>query len=500
MSVTACVGDDAVLARRLRAELPTCRWFAAKARTIRRVSVVDRASLPGGTPTQQLLWCRVSYRTGRTELYLLGLDTAVGERATLASAEAIRHPVFARALLRLALSGGRVRTRAGALLSAYPVGGRAARTAGEGSLPPPQGAGSEQSNTSIRFGRRYMLKLVRRLEAGANPEVEIGRHLARGRGFAHAPRLLAVLEYAPARGLAMTIGVVHRFVPARGDAWTAFLGRLASWKRGSGVPQVPMPSQGWLEASRHPLPAAVREALAPFAGWAELLGRRTGSLHAALALSAADVAFQPERLTAAWQAAFSRALNRQVGTTLRLLRKSRARLPAETRSAADRLLTLAPRLSAACRTLARVPVSGVLIRTHGDYHLGQVLFTGRDFKIIDFEGEPARPLSERRRKLPPVRDVAGMLRSFHYAACIGLGGARAAVADAWVGWMWAAFMRGYRAATRLSDTSPRGERDLRLVLDACLLEKALYELRYELNNRPDWVRVPLAGLLGLMEA
>lgn len=487
----------------LRGALPRFRWFGAKSRAIRRVTVVDRAPLPEAGRSVELLLCRVSYANGRPDLYLIPADlasvsSAVPEKS-LRKAAAVApgrdladDPVFASALIRRILAGGTWPTKRGGLIAA----------SGQGlprRLPAPQRLGGEQSNTSIRFGRLCILKLMRRLETGVSPEAEIGRHLRGLEASAHVPPLLATLDYVRPGQPPLTLGCVHAFVPNRGDAWSVFLERMPRWSRGRHVSRLPTPDGDWVGAAGQPVPARIRRLLTPFADMAGRLGRRTAELHLALARTRGDRAFAPEPIAASAQAALCRAVGRQLRDTLALVPAIRAEFPPATRIVADRLMANRANLQAPLLALRHAPASARAIRTHGDYHLGQVLFTGRDFVAVDFEGEPARPLAERRRKQSPLRDVAGMLRSFHYAACVGLAGAPGALADRWLAWVCIAFLHGYRAALGRARLVPRREADFRRLLDVFLLEKALYELHYELNNRPAWVHVPLAGLLKLTE-
>jgi trehalose synthase-fused probable maltokinase len=475
----------------LRNALPGFRWFGGKSKVIRRVTVLDCIPLPEAGPSVQFLLCRVAYVKGEPEVYLLPVDLATASASEPLGTDLTANIRFASALLRRLFSGASVPAGRGRLVSSC-------LTVAAGRIPAPHRMKGEQSNTSIRFGKSYMLKLMRRLEPGVSPEVEIGQHLSAGNGFAHSPSFLGSLDYVRANGETMTLCTVHRFVPAKGDAWATFLKRLGIWGKTSAVRKVPELPQGWLEASLNPVPGSVRKTLAPFADWADQLGRRTGELHVALARQGRSPAFAPEQMTPTMQAGLVRKLLTQTASTLGLLQCERLRLPKALQSEVDRLLELEPRIRARFVPMRQMPVSALVIRTHGDYHLGQVLYTGSDFLIIDFEGEPARSLEERRGKHSPLRDVAGMLRSFHYAASMGLDEESGDVAKRWTAWISAAFMHGYRK-TAGKAVIPGKSRDLELLLDVYLLEKALYELRYEANNRPSWVRVPLVGILNLME-
>ena len=303
-------------------------------------------------------------------------------------------------------------------------------------------AGGEQSNSSVVFGERCILKAYRRLEAGENPELEMLRFLD-ARGFEHTPRLLGWYAYAGQR-LAATLGILQEFVPGAHDGWQDALASLAD------------PAQ--------------------FLSRLRRLGEVTARMHAVLASARDDPAFAPEPPgpwveadALAWLAGAPEPIRARSGEVL-------ARL----------------------RALHRLGRGGRVIRQHGDYHLGQVLWARGEWLVLDFEGEPARPLDERRRKSTPLRDVAGMLRSFSYAAETGRSRGTP-VAPGWERDARSAFLGGYEAAIDESLLPAAGEpRDA--LLAACELEKALYELRYELDNRPEWVHVPLAGIERLLDA
>ncbi len=280
--------------------------------------------------------------------------------------------------------------------------------------------------------------------------------------------------------------------------------------------ELPTPSPVLIEAAAEPVPEAVHEVIGEaYLESARLLGRRTGELHACLASATPDErggggAFLPEEFTTLYQRSLYQSMRNLLGHTFRALERERGRLDGESADEAGSLLMRRGDLLARFRRILDRKLPGARIRVHGDYHLGQVLYTGKDFVIIDFEGEPARPLGERRLKRSPLRDVAGMLRSFHYASRSALvqqrqrGGetARSSSAEAWAGfwyrWVAAAFLRGYLEAMGDHPVLPGDPRDRQLLLEVFLLEKALYELAYEVNNRPGWVRIPLEGILELL--
>jgi maltose alpha-D-glucosyltransferase/alpha-amylase len=256
-------------------------------------------------------------------------------------------------------------------------------------------------------------------------------------------------------------------------------------------------------------PELARETVGPYLGSASLLGRRTAELHLALASAPPENrAFVPEPFTSLYQRALYQSMRTLAVRTFRLLRRT----PGLDEPLLARVLDLEGDVVRRYEELLRTKVEAVRTRIHGDYHLGQVLWTGRDFVIIDFEGEPAVPLGERRIKRTPFADVAGMLRSFHYAAHTALAQDAAAIsptgepgplepwADFWYRWVSAMFLRGYLRTAEGAPFVPREPRQLQVLLDTALLNKAVYELRYEANMRPDWIRIPARGILDLLQA
>jgi maltose alpha-D-glucosyltransferase/alpha-amylase len=242
---------------------------------------------------------------------------------------------------------------------------------------------------------------------------------------------------------------------------------------------------------------------------AGLLGKRTAELHLALFSDKEEPDFAPERFSLLWQRSVFQSMQTLTKRVFRLLRSKHAGLAENVREESAGILNLDEEIIGRMKAIVRKKLSAQKIRTHGDYHLGQVLFTGKDFVIIDFEGEPARTLSERRLKKSPLRDVAGMIRSFHYAVYFSLlkeAPIRAEDrsylepwADLWYRAMGGAFLRSYLAEVGNVDLIPKDREELEIMLNAFLLDKAVYELGYELNNRPEWLRIPIRGLKHLLE-
>jgi len=340
---------------------------------------------------------------------------------------------------------------------------------------------AEQSNTNILYGGRMILKLFRRLQPGENPDVEIGRFLTDVAHFQHIPRFLGEITLSRTGAEPTSCAMLQELISNDGDGWQWTLAALAKYFEAATPDATP-----YLEA-------------------AALLGRRTAEMHLALATETTDEAFCAEPLTTLAISAETRRIREQVEHALDTLARSIASLSDNAAGDAATLLSRRERLLAQADAILSQPPSGKLIRIHGDYHLGQVLRAKYDFVLLDFEGEPARTLVERRRKQSPLKDVAGMLRSFSYAAGVELAhhiAVHPATKPSPTEWQHAvstSFLSAYHETISVRPDLLPEEPLATSLLNAYLLEKASYELLYELNNRPAWVRVPLAGLLAISE-
>ncbi len=467
--------------------LPGSRWFAGKARRIESAWLEAAVPCPGdGEPPCVLAIAGVCYQDATRERYallvapgrhdsggpVLGAIEGGGEDTVLV--EAMANPDAVRSLLRGGCaSRGASGSPGGAALVYSDWTETARRLCGNDAGPIDVTAlGGEQSNSSVRVGRNFVFKLFRKLDDGENPEVEVGRYLSVSTAFRATPPLHGALTYISPAGVASTVGVMQEWVESQGDGWQYVLARLRESATGEQGTQL-------IDDLRH-------------------LGQITAELHLALAGRSDDAAFAPEPVSAAdagrWQAAFEvrAAHTRQVLTrSLAAWPDEGQRLGRAVAAALDRgALARAPQVSAPDERFSK-------IRIHGDYHLGQTMKTARGFVLIDFEGEPGRPLAERREKHCALKDVAGMLRSLDYAA-ESLRRERPVLAADPTAMLRRAFFDGYMAAS-VNAPAPVYLPRNRAVVDAWVaffeMDKALYELEYEINNRPAWVEVPLRGIL-----
>ena len=521
----------------LPAYLLGCRWFGGKARKLKGARIVDSVPLSGDGLEAALAFCRVEFFDGEPTTYLLPIACARGARAGQVKEwrahavicevqlpgtdgpgilyDATWEESFAESLLDTIARRRRARGGTGAVVGEATRSLRSVLRAGpEALVPHPLRA--EQSNTSILYGEKLVLKLFRRVEKGLNPDLEIGRFLTERTSFAHMPKVLGGLAYERENEDEATIGILQEFVVNEGDAWSYTLDVLARYfentlARAQGPDTSELPSGGLIAAAAAAIPDAAHDHIGSYLESARLLGQRTAEMHAALASVDEDPAFRPEPFSTLYQRSLYQSCRGQAKQAFELLRKQRTSRRGELPASAESLLEREDDVDAALRRVLARKLGGERIRTHGDYHLGQVLFTGRDFVIIDFEGEPARSLSDRRLKRPPLRDVAGMLRSFHYAANSRLIessedplirsadhqllGERARY---WSQWVSVAYLQGYLEALQEAEFLPSDPGEQQVLLDLHMLEKALYEVQYELNNRPGWVAVPLSGILDLL--
>ena len=484
------------LARALPRYLAERRWFLGKGRRIRDLRIAHAIALADDATAPRLCVVEVDFSDGEPDRYVLLLaydrPEAVGRALATGSviartadggavSEALADPRTGDLLLS-AISAGRVRESGGLSLVATREHGldrlRGTTPAG---LEPSLGR-AEQSNSSVLFGERLILKVFRRVEDGPNPDLEIGRHLA-AHGFAATAPLAGALELVAGR-VRYTVAVLHGYVPNHGTAWDRALAELSTYASSAADDAATDPGA----ASR---------------AWAARLGTRVAEMHASLATGGGP-AFAPERLTLADGRSIYQSTRTELTEACATLRRALPRLAPGVAALAEEALASEERLRTVLGPLLARPLEGKRTRIHGDLHLGQILDTGDDIAIIDFEGEPSRTIGARRLKRSPLVDVAGMLRSFSYAAsAVALGppgegpAPEAAVPRRWEAEVSEAFLAAYVARAVADGLVPRDAGDRALLLRAFLLGRCAYEVRYELTARPDWAAIPLHGLLAL---
>jgi trehalose synthase-fused probable maltokinase len=432
------------------------RWFGSKSREIGHVTVVAAPVVRADEPALALALVEIRFHAGTHELYHVPIGfrrswdgEAIAAVEGWAAYDALADPELARELMRRIWSQADV------------AGGEAmlefrSTAEHESEVENVRPMGAEQSNTSLVFDDDIVLKAYRRVEAGVNPELEVLRFLTET-GFPSIPALNGWIAYV-GTPLEATLAIAQDYVRSEGDGWELALRALEAGEGDDFIEQL------------------------------VLLGETTGAMHSALASNPSDPTFSPEEPSAEALGLLTASVDEEIEELF-------ATLPelVELEPIAGRGEEVREQL----RGMTHVGAVGRVIRTHGDYHLGQAIWNGDSWVILDFEGEPARSVVERRRKRSPLRDVAGMLRSFAYAASAAELERGVEPPEGWEERARDAFLSGYLAEVD-ANLIPSGSSFDRL-LSVFELEKAVYELRYELDNRPDWVRIPVAGILRLLE-
>jgi maltose alpha-D-glucosyltransferase/alpha-amylase len=514
---------DSTLQTALAAQFPEYllkqRWFGGKARNIASVGVIDTLLIPLSSGNSYLFVAVVRYADGGAdEFYSIplvrsegagtgGLKVPARDGGSIMLADGLKNPSFLTALAELIEKGTSIAGENGEL--------RGVQTTAYSKLSPepvtgltPKPVGAEQSNTSIIYGNCLILKFFRRIQEGINPDLEIGQFLTEKTSLKSVPPLAGTLEYQARDGKTLAQGMLQKFVPNQGDAWGFTLKSLANYydevrktsSAGStAAADVFTPSRQVAENLDR-----ASSSIETYLAAAELLGQRTAEMHLALASDASDPAFAPEPFTMNSQQALEQSITGLLVRVFSLLRDKMKYLPSEWRERAEKLAERESEIAARFNMALREPIRAMRTRIHGDYHLGQVLRTESDFVIIDFEGEPARSIEERRVKRSPLQDVAGMLRSFHYAAFAPLlgedrvqgedVGRMSVYAEGWSSEVSERYLSKYFETAKGASYLPATQAEIQTVLELHLMEKAIYELGYELNNRPTWVGIPLQGI------
>jgi maltose alpha-D-glucosyltransferase/alpha-amylase len=425
--------------------------------------------------------------------------------------EAIFNDTASQALLGLIAGGGQIPSREGALLGIPSTA--LARLRGDSGEPAPARRGSaEQSNTSLLFGDKLIMKLFRRQQAGPNPDTEIGRYLTEQTHFTHIAPFGGAIEYKREGQETSTLAMLQGLVSNEGDGWQWTLEELDRYYEASAAENftqgvIPDGPASLLQLSQASETDFAREHVGTYLDAAALLGRRTAEMHLALASPTHDPAFMPEPMNSKDIDLLRDELIAHASSAFDALKANVAGLPDGVLERAGLVLSRRTLVLDRFRQLAAGEIHALRTRIHGDYHLGQVLRSKGDFVILDFEGEPARSLAERRTKQSPLKDVAGMLRSFSYAAFSALMKYSTRRpedfqrlepwAHLWEQSVSSAFLRTYCGYARGVEVVPSEPLMFEQLLEAYVIDKAFYELVYELNNRPSWVMIPLTGILSL---
>lgn len=472
------------------------RWFGAKQNEIREIRIAECFAASADDPTRVLL-VDVAFYDRASATYVLPLTIGPADLGDPGAAPLAGFPNGKVIWDSLAVGGVRERIlriveqgevwRAG---SSKLEGYGSADATGE---MPSRKLGGEQSNSSIVFGEKLTLKLFRQFEAGPHPDAGILQALARA-SFPHVPSYFGEIRCSR-NGLEGVVGLLTSYVSNQGDGWLFIQDALQRfWERIlAAQPEASMETL-FPEVVGANVPERIRQ-----------LGQRTGELHRCLQ-SMTSPAFAPEAFTGYYQRSLYQSLRNMVRRTELELRQSLERLPGTVRPDAERWLESVPQLLGFYSRLMHQRLDAKKIRIHGDYHLGQVLNTGKDFVILDFEGEPRRSLGERLLKRSAMVDVAGMIRSFDYAVQIALRKARPEDQPRLQAWgrkyldhISTLFLSGYSEATRdCDDLLPSAPEDFQFLLRACLLDKTVYEIGYELGYRLDFLEIPLRSSIDLL--
>lgn len=496
----------------LPAYLPAQRWFAAKAETLERIEITKILTSSYKNYNWLWLWVKVHFVPEQTQTYILPLSIAWGET----------DDEYIRTVLPVSLAKVRQRARVGiiydalydetfihtfikamdqpSMLDTVPVPIQFYSTSAyhrpvdeitPTTLRRPL---VEGTNSAVILNDHIFLKLYRQMETGINLEIEMGKFLTETSPYSNISPLLGSIEYEENADTSATLVLAQAYMPNQGDGWNYSIDYLLRFFEDclTNLPTV-TETTDW-HADYHRM--------------MHILGLRTGELHKALAIKSGDPAFEPEPILPEDLEKWREQVSLEAQMTLSKLASRQSDIPEEHEAAVHQLLNMKTILLKRVSSLIPKQLDAVKIRYHGDYHLGQVLLTENDFIIIDFEGEPARPLEERRNKHSPLRDVAGMLRSFNYAAAVALANfttMRPADHDRLVPYVteWEAttreaFLSGYCEGIKNCPVWPREDQHAQQLIELFCIEKALYELRYELDHRIEWTTVPLTGLLAIL--
>jgi maltose alpha-D-glucosyltransferase/alpha-amylase len=523
----AQTGERSVLKKALLQFMRARKWYLSAGRRVKELQILD--SIPVGQNGKKnravLLLVKLEYTQGEPETYVIPISHAVGDHATYVERD-LPNQVIARTqranesgILFDALadrdSCQRAEGRNGSVSGVQRPDFRKLRGRGKGSLEPSLYR-SDRSNTSVNFQDVLMLKLIRRLEPGPNPEMEIGEVLALHEGRKSLAQLAGALEYETSSGEHMTMAVLHGYVENQGDAWDLALHQLEQYLESVFLEQperkgTRLPRKTAFQLSQSEIPQEALDMVGAFAEMARLVGCRTGEMHVALASAVDNPAFAPEPFSPFYQRSLYQSMRNRASGGLILLRKRLDKLPREAKKLAKKVLDTEKEIFPKLRLVSDLKMNAQRIRVHGNLTLSEVLWTGRDFVFIDFEGDPTRALSERRIKRSPLRDVASILRSLDHAAnaCFQrlvsselIPAAEHPAAQSWLRlwlvWTSAVFLNAYLGVDGVRQLLPDNEEKLEALLDGFLMERAFREVEERLDVSPESAVPSLQTVLRIM--
>jgi maltose alpha-D-glucosyltransferase/alpha-amylase len=514
--------------------LKKCRWFGGKGKTIRNVNIVSSTTLSGDKKPSYLILVEISYIGAPRETYLLPVSFAAHHEVLDISHQYPQSVIceiqfkdekgimydgaydkkLRNYFLKIITDKQKVGIGRNRLIGSHSTKFRKLSVSKEATLESRVFKG-EQSNTSILYGDSFFFKLYRRLEGGINPDVEISRYLTEYTDFSNFPAYVGSLMWQREKTDSLILGLLLKYVPNESDAWTYTLESVSRYLTQAVTQKEQLEDLVKLPKSLYGIgpqdvPQIIADLISPiYINMVSLLAKRTAELHLALASLSHNSDTAPEPFSILYQKSVYQSMRALTLGVFTQIESNLSKLSDEISKEAKVILEAKQEILKCFGNLTTHKISAMKIRIHGDYHLGQVLYTGNDFIIIDFEGEPARPLSERRLKRSALRDVAGMMRSFHYAAhgaVILRPVSQTAnpedvrkLLDLWYQYVSGIFLHSYLETAGEVEFLPRNKQEFEMLLGAFLLEKAIYELGYELNNRPDWLMIPIRGVQQLLK-
>jgi len=504
-------------------------WFSDKGRVIRQISIDDTCQLKQDDLVFLLTFIKITYTDGDPEIYLIPLTWLAIERlqaltdrhplATIVAlslgeedgflCDAVYFEEFRVLLFELMSSLTKVNGANGSQLVGLRSSGVTKNIPPRTEIFPSRITTVEQNNTSILYGDRLLFKMYRKLEQGINPEPEILQFLDGGKRFRNVPSYAGKIQYQHANGGLYEIGVLQNYISCHGDAWRNTLTSLAQFvehllSHRHDLPKLPTRLPTLLEVVENGIPKQFTDLVRGLhLEMALLLGKRTAEMHRALA-SSTDSTWSMEEFSTLYQRSIFQSMRGHLRRNFQLLSANIQHLPIEAQRRATEVLGAEKEIITCLHKITGRRLSAMKCRIHGDFHLGQALFTGKDFIFIDFEGEPAHSLTERRLKRSPLRDVAGMIHSFHYAAMTTLAHHGSSHPndiplldpwlEAWYIYVSGSYLKAYLHAMKNSPLVPADRTELTIMLRCFLIQKVVHELGNELNNRPDLIDIPLRGL------